>query len=151
MPILEASPDEKQALRSKLVTLPKNTARIPIVTIGQSSVTLQAPGDIHGITPNTSNFEGGNATFGYTAILSDSTLASISVTAGQEVNLSSAPTIPQFISDAGASRSIAVIGKEFRISSKTNVLSDSTATITFIGNETGGSATINLTIKKQIL
>ena len=31
MPLLEATPDENQIMRYKLVTLPKNTAKLPIV------------------------------------------------------------------------------------------------------------------------
>jgi hypothetical protein len=36
-PILEASPDETQALKYKLVTLPKGTTRLPIVSINTST------------------------------------------------------------------------------------------------------------------
>ncbi len=40
------------------------------------------------------------------------------------------------------------IQNQFRITAKTQMLEDKTATITIIGNETGGSVTINLTVKK---
>ena len=36
----------------------------------------------------------------------------------------------------------------FVVTAKTQALADKTATITIIGNETGGSTTINLTVKK---
>ena len=40
MPITEAVPDETQVMRYKLVTLPKNTVRIPVVTVPNNSITL---------------------------------------------------------------------------------------------------------------
>ena len=76
MPIVEALADETQMLKYKLVTLPKGTARIPVVRIAQSSIELNA-NESTTITPQTVNFGGGNRRFGYTAILSDSDVADI--------------------------------------------------------------------------
>ena len=38
MPIVEALADETQMLKYKLVTLPKGTARIPVVSVGQTTI-----------------------------------------------------------------------------------------------------------------
>jgi hypothetical protein len=146
MPITEAIPDETQALRYKLITLPKDTTNIPVVTVGNTSITLLAPGDAAAITPNTSNFAGGNSNLGYTAILSDSTVADLQITS--ELQNSVLPTIPRFIGDNQDAQSVAVAGFGFRVVAKAQYLEDKTATITIIGNETGGSVTINLTVKK---
>ena len=40
LPLLEAIPDENQIMRYKLVTLPKDTAKLPVVTLPQSSFTF---------------------------------------------------------------------------------------------------------------
>ena len=146
MPITEAIPDETQALRYKLVSLPKQTTQIPVVTVGSQAITLLAPGDKDTISPNTSNLAGGNSTFGYTAILSDSTAATITVSQGLQSSL--LPTTPRFIGANEDAQSIAVAGMSFVITAKTQATADKTATITIIGNETGGSTTINLTVKK---
>jgi hypothetical protein len=146
MPIVEAVPDETQALKYKLITLPKQTTNIPVVTVGNTSITLLAPGDSTIIAPNTSNFKGGNATLGYTAILSDSSVADIQVT--RALQNSVLPTTPRFIGDNEDAQSVAVAGFEFRVVGKTQMIEDKTATITVIANETGGSVTINLTVKK---
>jgi hypothetical protein len=146
MPITEAIPDETQALKYKLITLPKQTTNIPVITVGNTSITLLAPGDSTIIAPNTSNFQGGNATLGYTAILSDSTVADIQVT--RALQNSVLPTTPRFIGDNEDAQSVAVSGFEFRIVAKTQLIEDKTATISIIANETGGSVTINLTVKK---
>jgi hypothetical protein len=146
MPITEAIPDETQALRYKLITLPKQSTNIPVVTVGNTSITLLAPGDSAAITPNTSNLQGGNANLGYTAILSDSSVADIQIT--RALQNSVLPTTPRFIGDNEDAQSVAVSGFEFRVIAKPQFQSDKTATITVIGNETGGSVTITLTVKR---
>ncbi len=146
MPVTEAIPDETQALRSKLITLPKQTTNIPVVTVGNTSITLLAPGDGAAITPNTSNLQGGNANLGYTAILSDSTVADIQVT--RALQNSVLPTTARFIGDNEDAQSVAVAGFEFRVVAKPQYIEDKTATITIVGNETGGNVTITVTVKK---
>tara|TARA_R100000951_G_C2630441_1_gene177462 strand:- start:65 stop:715 length:651 start_codon:yes stop_codon:yes gene_type:complete len=146
MPIVEAIPDETQMLKYKLITLPKKTTKIPVVNVGNTSITLSAEGDIGVISPNTSNFTGGNATLGYTAILSNSDVADLRVSPGGDIQTSVLPTAPRFIGDNEDAQSVAVTGRTFELIAKRQV-TDQTATITIIGNETGGSTTINLTVK----
>ncbi len=146
MPIVEAIPDETQMLKYKLITLPKKTTKIPVVNVGNTSITLSAEGDIAVISPNTSNFTGGNATLGYTAILSNSDVADLRVAPGGDIQTSVLPTAPRFIGDNEDAQSVAVTGRTFEVIAKRQV-TDQTATITIIGNETGGSTTINLTVK----
>jgi len=146
MPILEALPDETQTMKYKLVTLPKGTARIPVVSLGQSSITLQA-NQTSVISPDTVNFSGGNRQFGYTAILSDSDVAELRVT--QTIGRAGAQaSVPQFIGDSESAQSISLQGTEFEIIAKEQYDTDKTATIVIIGNETGGRATLNITVKK---
>lgn len=146
MPITEAIPDETQALKYKLISLPKQTTNIPVVTVGNTSISLLAPGDSTVISPNTSNFQGGNANLGYTAILSDSTVCDIQVT--RALQNSVLPTTPRFIGDNDDAQSVAVAGFEFKIIARTQLIEDKLATITIIGNETGGSVTLTVTVKK---
>ena len=146
MPITEAIPDETQALKYKLISLPKQTTNIPVVTVGNTSISLLAPGDSTVISPNTSNFQGGNANLGYTAILSDSTVCDIQVT--RALQNSVLPTTPRFIGDNDDAQSVAVAGFEFKIIARTQLIEVKLATITIIGNETGGSVTLTVTVKK---
>ncbi len=146
MPILEALPDETQMMKHKLVTLPKGTARIPVVSVGQSSITLQA-NQITTITPDTVNFTGGNRQFGYTAILSDSDVAEIRATKTVG-RTGAAASVPQFIGDSEAAQSVTITGTEFEIIAKEQFDTDKTATIVIIGNETGGRVSIDLTVRK---
>lgn len=149
MPLVEALPDESNIMRYKLVTLPKKTARIPVISVTQTSITLTAPGQIATIIPTTTNFDKGNSTLGYTAILSNSDAALLQV--NQPVLAGVSPTVPRFIGDAEAAQTVSATGFSFTVVAKQQLVSDVSATITIIGNETGGSKTINLTIKKTEL
>ena len=60
-------------------------------------------------------------------------------------------TVPAFIGDNEAAQTVTVQGMSFEVIAKAQPTEDKTATITVIGNETGGSVTINLTIEKQEL
>lgn len=143
MPILEALPDETQMLKYKLVTLPKGSARIPVVRVAQTNIELNA-NESTIIKPSTVNFSGGNRQFGYTAILSNSDVLDIVATKSTP----GAPTTPQFIGDSEAAQSVTVSGLEFEITAKELLTADQTATILIIGNETGGRTTITVTVKK---
>jgi len=149
MPLVEATADESNIMRYKLVTLPKKTARIPVISVAQSSITLTSPGQNFIITPTTTNFASGNATLGYTAILSNSDAATLQVS--QPVAAGVSPTVPRFIGDSEAAQTISAVGFSFNIVAKQQLVSDVSATITIIGNETGGRSTINLTVKKTQL
>lgn len=146
MPVLEALPDETQMLKYKLVTLPKGTANIPVVSIGQTSVSLEN-NQSYPIVPQTVNFQGGNRTFGYTAILSDSDAGTLTATVAAP-NVNAAASSPQFIGDSEAAQSVTVTGLEFQFVAKPQLLAKKTATILIIGNETGGRATLNVTVNK---
>jgi len=147
MPIVEALPDETQMMKYKLVTLPKGTARIPVVRVGSTNISLES-NETTIISPSTVNFTNGNTRFGYTAILSDSDVAEIRVTRSSP---NKAATVAQFIGDGEAAQSVTVSGLEFEIAAKPQLAADKTATILIIGNETGGRASITLTVKKQEL
>ena len=55
MPLLEAFPDETQIMKYKLVTLPRGTARMPVLDIGYSSITIKQGASL-AITPQTLNY-----------------------------------------------------------------------------------------------
>ena len=149
MPVIEALPDETQMMKYKLVTLPSRSTRIPVISVQNRNITLSSGGTAS-IRPYTRNFNRGNQTFGYTAILSDSDAAYLRVTRGTGRRGAGA-TVPAFIGDNEAAQTVTVQGLSFEIIAKAQPVEDKTATVTIVGNETGGSVTINLTIEKQEL
>ena len=148
MPLIEASADEANIMRYKLVTLPKKTVKIPVVTLSPASAVL-ASGAQTIIIPTTQNMANGNSNLGYTAILSNSDAALLQVV--QPAAQSASPTIPRFIGDSESATSISVVGLQFRLIARYQNLAPASATLTIIGNETGGRATFNLTVKQTVL
>ena len=149
MPLVEALPDESQVMKYKLVTLPRKTARIPVIQVGQSSIVLNAPGQNAVITPTTVNYDQANNTYGYTAILAYSDVATITVTRAVSITNSGSPTLPSFYGDTN--QSVSAVGLEFRITAKQQLVSDKSTTLTIVGNETGGRVIVNLTVRKTTL
>lgn len=144
MPLVEAVPDESQMMKYKLVTLPKNSTRIPVLRANTTSVTLTNSGQRAVITPSTVNFAQGNSTLGYTAILSDNTVCDIVATRPAAAGIS--PSVPRFIGDGESAQSVAVTGFEFEVVAKTQLVETKTATVTLIGNETGGRVVVTVTV-----
>ena len=52
MPLLEAFPEESQIMKYKLVTLPRGTAKLPILNVGYNAVTLQQGATLASYTTN---------------------------------------------------------------------------------------------------
>jgi len=78
MPLLEAFPDETQIMKYKLATLPRGTAKMPIISLGLESVVLKQTAATQ-ITPQTLNYLDNNRTSepsGYVFTISDVRLMS---------------------------------------------------------------------------
>lgn len=142
MPVVEASPDETQNLRYKLVTLARGTNLIPIIQLGISSINLtfsNTQNPTTTITPTTS--QGLNAVpFGYTAVLYDREAAILTSN-----SLPGSATVPVFLGDTVSQNAIVVRGTVFTISPK-NVTTITQTQLMIIGNQTGAAITIPVTI-----
>ncbi len=142
MPVLEAVPDETQVMRYKLVSLPKGTKEIPIIQVGVASITLTSgTSTAFPIRPSTKDGLNGPG-FGYTVILYDSDAA---VLTGTGLPESSRATIPVFLSDQQSANATVAVGTEFTLVPR-DVRSAINTTLTVIGNQTGGSQTIPVTV-----
>jgi hypothetical protein len=137
IPVLEASPDETQVLKYKLVTLPKNTTKIPQVSIGVTSITTNQTRGKVTISPTTS--PAGNTTSGYTAVLADKTagtLVGIGVAAAGQISVSDQVTATADVKK----------GLTFEFIPNPNLTAPVVTTLTVYGNETGGSVSIPVTV-----
>lgn len=165
MPVLEALPDETQMLRYKLVTLPKDVIGIPVISVSPSSIAITSMKQSVTITPATLNLTGGNSTFGYTAILSDDTVATLEVAPDGGINSPNGGTQSSTIADANAAgvtsflddevtgmttagKTIIKTGTKFIIRAKAqaNLKTVKRALLTIVGNETGGFKTISISV-----
>ena len=146
MPLTEAIPDETQAMKSRLLTLDNNTTtRIPTVQVDKTSLTLNT-GQSAIIQASTFGLNNANSTFGYSAILSDSSVAIINPAPDNEITSNILPTVPSISANAEATSIASLSQGAFRIVGK-QLARDKTATITIISNETGGSTTVSVTVK----
>jgi len=148
MPILEAFPDTDQSMKYKLITLPRGSKFIPYIKVPTTVLNLSSGARLATISPTTSNLAGGNGLLGYTAILSDSTVANLRVAPGGQLQAGVASSIPTFLSDDGTSRSVTAVGYSFQVEyiSQTR---NKVASLIIIGNETGGRSTITVNVSKD--
>lgn len=151
MPLQEAFPQANQMMKYKLVTLPRGTAKLPILDLGYNAITLKQ-GSSLSITPQTLNYLGGNTneTSGYTATISDVRLLNnftgVGINTPQANALNSNST-----STFGTSVSVTVVGSTINMTATTvNTLFGSNtalyATLTVIGNDSGARIQIPITI-----
>ena len=140
IPIMEASPDETQVLRYKLVTLPKGTTQIPVVSLGISAVGVYQDEGQVALSPTTS--PQGNTNAGYTVVLADQRAGTLAVTQGA----SAAGSVPVFLGEEITTTAQVVSGLGFTFTPNPSLTSNVSSTITVYGNETGGSQTIPVTI-----
>jgi len=152
MPVLEAFPDETQIMKYKLVTLPRGTAKLPIINIGYSSISLRQ-GSSLAITPQTLNYLGASSTFessGYVAVIGDVRLTSnftgVGINTAEAQALNSTSTI-------GTNVSKTIVGTTINITATTvNSLfgSQSTlyTTLTVIGRDSGARIIVPIVVTK---
>jgi len=153
MPLLEAFPIETQIMKYKLATLPRGTAKLPVLDLGYSAVTLKQGASL-AITPQTLNFLGNNQTFetsGYAATISDVRL--MSTFNGIGINTDAAQSANSSTSTLGTNVSRTVIGSQINLRSTTvntlfGVNTSLAATLTVVGLDSGARLTIPLTITK---
>ena len=157
MPLLEAFPIESQIMKYKLATLPRGTAKMPVLDLGYAAITLQQGATIS-ITPQTLNYLGNAQTFetsGYTCTVSDIRL--LNTFNGLGIDSSAAASANAEASNAltttlGTDVSNTVIGTQFSLRGTTvNTLfapsnTSINGTLTFIGLDSGARLTIPLTI-----
>ena len=157
MPLLEAFPNELQIMKYKLTTLPRGTAKLPVIDLGFSAITLKQGAQLS-ITPQTLNYLGNESTFetsGYSATIGDIRL--LSTFTGQGIQSEAAIEANQnAIETIGTSVSKTVIGTQFNISATTvNTLFGANAqlrsTLTVTGLDSGVRLTVPVTITKQSL
>ena len=158
MPLLEAFPIETQIMKYKLATLPRGTAKLPVLDLGYSAITL-VQGASLAITPQTLNYLGNNQTYettGYSATISDVRLMStftgigINTAAATSANTAAAANSTTTL---GTNVSATVIGSQINLRATTvNTLFGSntqlSATLTVVGLDSGARLTIPITINK---
>ena len=152
MPLLEAFPIETQIMKYKLATLPRGTAKLPVLDLGYTAISLQQ-GSALSLTPQTLNYLGNNQTYetsGYSVTISDIRL--MNTFNGVGITNTSATT-PTSTSTLGTNVSQTVTGTQINLRATTvNTLFGSNTqlagTLTVVGLDSGARVTIPITINK---
>lgn len=144
IPVFEPLSDETQTMKYKLVTLNQGVTSIPTITIAQNLINI--PRDYTGdivISPSTNPSY--NTTYGYTAILGNKNVGTLIVEEANSVN-SVSNTIPTFAGDIVTTSAQVVVGKKFKFIPNTSLSKTTTTNLTIVGNESGGSTSIEVTV-----
>jgi hypothetical protein len=154
MPLLEAFPQATQTMKYKLVTLPRGTAKLPILDIGYASIILKQGASL-AITPQTLNYQGGNTyeTAGYTATVSDIRLFNTFEGVGINTPAVTALNLANQTTTIGTSVSRTVVGSTINLTATTintlfNTQTSLQCTLTIEGRDSGAFITIPVTVTK---
>ena len=151
MPVLQAYPNDQEIMKYKLITLPRGTAKLPVIDVGYNNIIIKQ-GSSLSVTPQTLNYFGGNTfeSSGYTATISDVRL--MSTFEGVGINTPSAQALNS-TTTLGTNVSKTVVGTTINLRATTvNTLFGSNnqlyATLTVEGRDSGARLTIPLTVTK---
>jgi hypothetical protein len=150
MPLLEAFSNETQDMKYLLTTLPRGTAKLPIIDIGYTSIILNQGASLI-ITPQTLNYLGATQTFetsGYNATIADVRL--MNTFTGTGINTEAASALNS-TTTIGTNVSKTVIGSSISLTATTvnilfGTLTSLSTTLTIVGRDSGARITIPITV-----
>jgi len=152
MPLLEAFPIETQIMKYKLTTLPRGTAKLPIINIGYTVISINQGASLS-ITPQTLNYLGGSNTFessGYNFTIGD--VRTMSVFNGVGINTTNATSLNS-TTTLGTNVSKTVIGTTLNMTGTTiNTLfgnqTQLQTILTIEGRDSGARVVVPVTVTK---
>jgi hypothetical protein len=153
MPVIEAFPDDQQIMKYKLITLPRGTAKLPILDVGYTSIRIKQGASLS-ITPQTLNYLGATSTFeqsGYVVTINDvRVLSSFNATG---INTPEAQALNSATVTLGTNVSKTVIGATINLTATTvNTLFGSQSSLTTLlvveGRDSGARLSVPVTILK---
>lgn len=138
MPIIQAFPESSEIMKYKLITLPRGTAKLPVISAGYSTIILRQGASLS-ITPQTLNYLGATSTFeqsGYVATIGDvrtmSAFNGVGINTAQATNLNTTSN-----TTVGTNVSKTVIGTTINLTG--------TTINTLFGNQTTLYTTLTIT------
>lgn len=152
MPVLQAFPNDTEIMKYKLITLPRGTAKLPVLDLGYSTIVLKQ-GSSLSVTPQTLNYLGATSTFeqsGYVATIGD--VRTMNAFNGVGINTAEATSL-NATSTIGTNVSKTVIGTSINLTATTvNTLFGSNTTLyttlTVVGRDSGARLSIPVQITK---
>jgi len=152
MPIIQAFPSSNEIMKYKLITLPRGTAVLPVISVGYSTIILKQ-GSALSLTPQTLNYLGATSTFeqsGYVATIGD--VRTMSAFNGVGINTANATALNATgVTTVGTNVSKTVIGTTINMTATTvNTLFGTNTTLyttlTITGRDSGARVFIPVQI-----
>ena len=152
MPILQAYPNDQEIMKYKLVTLPRGTAKLPIIDVGYNAISLRQGASLS-ITPQTLNYLGATSTYeqsGYVATIGD--VRTMSAFNGLGVNTPEATAL-NTTTTIGTNVSKTVIGTTINLTATTlntlfGINSTLYTTLVIVGRDSGARISVPVNITK---
>ena len=152
MPVIQAFPEDTEIMKYRLITLPRGTAKLPILSVGQSQIVLPQGASIS-ITPQTLNYLGATSTYeqsGYTATIGDvrtmSAFNGVGINTTDAINLNSTTTIGTNVSKTVIGTTINLTATTVNTLFGTNVILYTNLIIT--GRDSGARIVVPVNITK---
>jgi hypothetical protein len=152
MPIIQAYPDDQEIMKYKLITLPRGTGAIPVIS-GVSPIDNLILGEPITVNPTTANYVGSatpTETSGYLFIIGD--VRTMSRFTGVGINTAEATSLNNTNTTIGTNVSKTVIGTSLNMTATTvrslfGSATYITTTLTVIGRDSGARITVPVKIK----
>ena len=150
MPIIQAYPEDQEIMKYKLLTLPRGTGAIPVITSIPTNLDLKL-GAPFSMQPATANYNGSSTFFetsGYQFTIGD--VRTMSSFTGIGINTPAAAALNSTVT-IGTNQSKTVIGTTLNLTATTirSLFGSNTflsTTITVVGRDSGARLTIPVTI-----
>ena len=152
LPLLEAIPDDQAILKSKLVTLPRGTSAMPVVTANTAKITLSL-GSTTVVNPTTLNFSGQSnlkEPNGYIATIADRRLLAKFTATSQKGAVSAVrpySNVAVAETAVGSSFTLTAINSQTLFGTSTSLLTS----LIIEGRDSGARTTIPVEISKEVL
>ena len=149
MPLLEAFPQETQTMKYKLSTLPRGTAKMPILeTVGNISI---KQGQSQVVDPETANYFSRKESSGYTFTIADvrlmSTFEGVGINTDQATALNQTTTVGTNVSKTVVGTTLSLRGTTVNTLYGTSTTALYT-TLTIVGRDSGARVTIPVQVNK---
>jgi hypothetical protein len=155
MPIIQAYPEDQEIMKYKLITLPRGTGAIPVISSIPTNIRIVI-GQPLSITPSTANYNGSSTFFetsGYQFTIGD--VRTMSSFTGIGINTPAATALNSTVT-IGTNQSKTVIGTTLNLTATTikSLFGTSTSTtlsttITVVGRDSGARTTIPVTVTQS--
>jgi hypothetical protein len=155
MPIIQAYPEDQEIMKYKLLTLPRGTGAIPVISSIPTNVRIVI-GQPLSITPSTANYNGSSTFFetsGYQFTIGD--VRTMSSFTGIGINTPAAAALNSTVT-IGTNQSKTVIGTTLNLTATTikslfgsSTTSTLSTTITVVGRDSGARITIPVTVTQS--